>query len=423
MKLGSPFKPGRRVRITQTTHGHLANNPSNFSFQRAIDENPDPFGGGEVFAQGEGIINKAILDSKKAYQSYVEVKYNGIGKPKQYVHVVPYKGIVKGMKILRGQRIGTIHPSVVDPKTGKTIHAAHLHDAFYDSTGKGQAFNPFDFLDRDVKVITSAPQIANDKNWFAKGEFQWKNFTDRYFSQELPKGKYTLIKDSWFKKEPDTQADNYRKATKNAVGQVTSGIKTSRGVDFQFIQFTDVSGWIPNTVLLATAKSITTYNLAPLSTPGVIDPTNTLKDIPEEVPIVVDPLEVARHDIEVLAGENKNLKDEVRTLRSAEEEKSKRVEQQLKDAEQRYKDLEQLKGEEILSLNESIKEKDAIILSLRKKRNLSDISSAYTVKEAVEFVDKKLDSKIKKSLILAKANFSGFVDALLKKMADIMNKN
>jgi hypothetical protein len=167
----------KTIKITQTTHGHSATNTQDLRYQRAVDEVPVPFmDENSVYAQGDGVVEIAFNNGGLP-DSYIQIKYNGIPFPKQIVHCYPVKGIAKGTKVKAGLRIGKMCKAVKD-FYGKGIdHAPHIHDAFYDRTGKGLAPNPFDYLDRKTKVTATHKDILAT-NWFKNGVFQWSVFKD-----------------------------------------------------------------------------------------------------------------------------------------------------------------------------------------------------------------------------------------------------
>jgi hypothetical protein len=202
-KLDSIFGKGKVVRITQTTHGHLADTPRNpnnhniLTFERAIDYNSEPYST-PTYAQGDGKLQKAV--STGDHKSYLQFLYDGVVMPKQQVHVFPTRDMMGriGKRVKRGEKVGNVCPTeykkdkkgnLLKDKNNKPIlvHASHVHDDFYDATGKGKAPNPLEYLDRSVKIISVAPDILNDKVWFkANGKFNWSSFKDLYLKLPDP---------------------------------------------------------------------------------------------------------------------------------------------------------------------------------------------------------------------------------------------
>lgn len=281
-KLSSPLRG--KIKITQTTHGHDKNNTQNVLFQRAVDMNSYS---DDVLAEGDGVMQ--ITSNTGDYRSYLQPLYDGTPMPKQLVHAIPVKKFIKNEKIKRGQLIGKLAPSIYDQKTKRYVFLKHLHNTFYDATGKGKAPNIFDYMDRSTQVYAEHPEILAT-NWFKKGIFQWSIWKDLSLNISVPKGNYEVIKEVSLKQKPDIKVVDFKKVPIGSVGTVTSYAQANGGYMWQYIVFKDSAGWIMNEVLKPTTKQPT--NILPIE----IKPTPKPDPIPEKPPIIDIPAKPNSND-------------------------------------------------------------------------------------------------------------------------------
>jgi len=175
-KLYAPLGKNREHWITQTNHGAVVNNPSNFDNHVAIDLSATA--DTDVFACADGICSATIGTGSARY--FILSIDNS---PIQALYVHAKSNFTKSIHVKKGQVVGKVIPYIYYVK-GIKARADHLHFGLQNKDRKTPHPMPMEYLDRTIKFRTRYPSI--DKLWFKNGKINWAIFRDLSYIAGLP---------------------------------------------------------------------------------------------------------------------------------------------------------------------------------------------------------------------------------------------
>jgi uncharacterized coiled-coil protein SlyX len=147
-------------KISQTTHGHKADVPTDLSKQQAIDFSA--VGNAPLSASHDGTITNVVSSGTGSYFVL------DVGKPFLVLYVHSIAEVTKGAKVTKGQRIGRVYP----------MNASHVHYAFQNKNGTRPTDNPMEYMDRATRFYATHPDII--KVWCkTNGDVKWELFADK----------------------------------------------------------------------------------------------------------------------------------------------------------------------------------------------------------------------------------------------------
>lgn len=165
-KLSNPLGNGKEVWITNTYHGAVAGNPSNFDNHVAIDISG--VNGTPVYACADGVCSATIGTGSARY---FKLDINDCSFRALYVH--SSSKFTKPTAVKKGQVIGQIIPYIYYVNGVKT-QADHLHFGLQNKDMKIPHPMPMEYLDRVIVFKTRYPSI--EKLWFKDGKINWAIF-------------------------------------------------------------------------------------------------------------------------------------------------------------------------------------------------------------------------------------------------------
>jgi hypothetical protein len=155
-------------KISQSTHGENASNPSDLSKQQAVDISAN--GNAPLYAVWDGVIVNAVNSGTGSYFAL------DIGLPFYVLYVHATADLPKGTAVKRGQKIGRVFP----------MTGSHLHFGFKNKNGSRPTDNPMEYLQRDmVRYFATHPDII--KLWcLPTGDIKWDLFVNKTIGATSP---------------------------------------------------------------------------------------------------------------------------------------------------------------------------------------------------------------------------------------------
>ena len=154
--------------LSQTFHGSVALNPSDYRNHVAIDLSG--VSGTKVCASADGVCSATIGTGSARY---FKLDINDCAFRILYVH--SKSGYTKAIKVKKGQVIGEIIPYEYYVN-GIKNRADHLHWGLQNKNGLTPHPLPMDYIDRTIIFKTRYPSITN--LWFKNGKINWPIFRD-----------------------------------------------------------------------------------------------------------------------------------------------------------------------------------------------------------------------------------------------------
>lgn len=168
-KLSNPLGAGKEVWITQSNHGSVAGNPSNFDNHVAIDVSG--VSSTPIYAVADGTCSATIGTGSARY---FKLDVDDCLFRTLYVHCK--SKFDKSVHVKKGQVIGEIIPYIYYVNGLKT-QADHLHFGLQNKDMKTPHPFPMEYIDRTITFKTRYPSI--EKLWFKNGTIYWAIFRDK----------------------------------------------------------------------------------------------------------------------------------------------------------------------------------------------------------------------------------------------------